>query len=100
MMENLVGEFTKAAFRSMETSLRTVVQVPGEADLDEIEKMQEEAMAGVNIINIIIIDHYSHNQLKVREQLMTEITGLEEQIGEMKTDIRHPASSTDCQLFD
>ena len=88
-MENLVGEFTKAAFRSMETSLRTVVQVPGEADLDEIEKMQEEAMAGVNIINIIIIDHYSHNQLKVREQLMTEITGLEEQIGEMKTDIRH-----------
>ena len=93
MMENLVGEFTKAAFRSMETSLRTVVQVPGEADLDEIEKMQEEAMAGVNIINIniniIITDHYSHNQMKVREQLMTEITGLEEQIGEMKTDIRH-----------
>ena len=89
MMENLVGEFTKAAFRSMETSLRTVVQVPGEADLDEIEKMQEEAMAGVNIININIIDHYSHNQMKVREQLMTEITGLEEQIGEMKTDIRH-----------
>ena len=89
MMENLVGEFTKAAFRSMETSLRTVVQVPGEADLDEIEKMQEEAMAGVNIINIIITDHFSHNQLKVREQLMTEITGLEEQIGEMKTDIRH-----------
>ena len=88
MMENLVGEFTKAAFRSMETSLRTVVQVPGEADLDEIEKMQEEAMAGVNIINIII-DHFSHNQMKVREQLMTEITGLEEQIGEMKTDIRH-----------
>ena len=65
MMENLVGEFTKAAFRSMETSLRTVVQVPGEADLDEIEKMQEEAMAGVNIINIniIIIDHFSHNQM-------------------------------------
>ena len=89
MMENLVGEFTKAAFRSMETSLRTVVQVPGEADLDEIEKMQEEAMAGVNIINIIITDHFLHNQLKVREQLMTEITGLEEQIGEMKTDIRH-----------
>ena len=75
----------------METSLRTVAQVPGEADLDEIEKMQEEAMAGVNIINIniISIDHYSHNQMKVREQLMTEITGLEEQIGEMKTDIRH-----------
>ena len=89
MVENLVGEFTKAAFRSMETSLRTVVQVPGEADLDEIEKMQEEAMAGVNIINIIITDHYLHNKFEVREQLMTEITGLEEQIGEMKTDIRH-----------
>ena len=65
MVENLVGEFTKAAFRSMEIILMTVVQVPGEADLDEIEKMQEEAMAGVNIININIniIDHYSHNQM-------------------------------------
>ena len=29
--------------------------MPGEADLDEIEKMQEEAMAGVIIIIIIIL---------------------------------------------
>jgi len=54
--------------------------VPGEADLDEIEKMQEEAMAGV------------------REQLMTEITGLEEQIGEMKTDIRRQEEVIEARL--
>jgi len=54
--------------------------VPGEADLDEIEKMQEEAMAGV------------------REQLMTEITGLEEQMGEMKTDIRRQEEVIEARL--
>ena len=32
------------------------MQVPGEADLDEIEKMQEEAMAGVSIFaNIFVV---------------------------------------------
>jgi len=54
--------------------------VPGEADLDEIEKMQEEAMAGV------------------REQLMTEITKLEEQVSEMKTDIRRQEEVIEARL--
>ena len=32
------------------------LQLPGEADLDEIEKMQEEAMAGVSVfVNIIVV---------------------------------------------
>ena len=100
------------------------LQLPGEADLDEIEKMQEEAMAGVSVfVNIIVVlvviifvvIIISSSSLavssssffvvvafiifiilimaKVREQLMTEITGLEEQIGEMKTDIRQRPSS-------
>ena len=97
------------------------LQLPGEADLDEIEKMQEEAMAGVSVfVNIIVVLGViifvviiiSSSSLavssssffvvvafiilimaKVREQLMTEITGLEEQIGEMKTDIRQRPSS-------
>ena len=81
--------------------MRNILQLPTEADLDEIEKMQEEAMAGVTIfiifmiiimIIIIIIFFIMINMIiimKVREQLMTQITGLEEQISEMKTDIRH-----------